>query len=653
MLEKIPNILIVDDNEVNLDLIEQIVKKTTLNLVRALSGVEALDKIKGIELALAILDVRMPVMNGYELAIKINEERSAEKVPIIFLTASHINDVELFKGYGLGAVDYIVKPVDNQILLGKINIFLDLFNQKQAVIMKTEILKKTADELARVNTELKQNEKVLRESEELFRSIVNNSTELIALTNKEGLVIYVSPQCESVLGYPCNKFLGKQITDIIHPEDIEKYNQAWNQVFYGGQELREFEYRIIDKQGSIRWISQTAKQIKVNGRMLGMQKTIRNITEHVMDEHSLKVSEEKYKTLLNASPDGILLIDMGGTITEVSEVGLELFGTDNKDNLVGKLIFRFVPSEERNVIREIIKRTMNEGLVQNMELKFRKTDQSLFLGETNATLIESPYGKPLLFMVIIRDISKRKKIEAMQIHADRMVNLGKMASGIAHEINQPLNIISLVMDKILFESNKNMDIQFVKKKSNKIFENIIRIRNIIDRVRAFSRIREDYILATFDINSSIENATSMISEQFKSLGISLKLQLDKQIPQILGNTYKFEQIIVNLLVNAQDAVIEKKNKQEDSFEMIIGIKSYRESQFLIVEITDNGIGINNDDINNVMLPFYTTKDEGKGTGLGLSICYQIVKEMDGSIDITSDSINGTKFKLVFDIQKDE
>ena len=142
----------------------------------------------------------------------------------------------------------------------------------------------------------------------------------------------------------------------------------------------------------------------------------------------------------------------------------------------------------------------------------------------------------------------------------------------------------------------------------------------------------------------------MITEQFKHLGIDMNLQLEKQIPQIVGNTYHFEQVIVNLLVNAKDAVIEKKTKQEEYYKMMVGVRSYQENQFLIVEITDNGIGISNDDIHKIILPFYTTKDEGKGTGLGLSICYQIIKDMKGTIDITSDSFNGTKIKIALAIQ---
>lgn len=765
-MKTLPNLLIVDDSEDSLFFLKCIIKKIKVNLIQAFSGYEALEKTQGIELALAIIDVQMPEMNGYELASKINEERSENKVPIIFLTAAIIDETQVIKGYDFGAVDYIYKPITAHILLSKINVFLDLFNQKQTIIRDVVLLNKSADELTRVNVALKKSEKkyrsyidnapdgvfvidetgkyievndaacritgyskdellkmsfssmimdesakdgitflkkliktgdsrseliyrhksgskrwwdteavklsktrfivfekditnrkqteeVLRESEELFRSVMNNSTELTTLSDSNGIIIFVSPPCESVLGYPSDKLIGERIPNIIHPDDVERYRQAWEQVFHKGHELREFEYRIIDEQGSIRWLSQTAKQVNVNGRMLGIQNTIRNVSEHIMDEQAKKVSEEKYKTLLNASPDGILLLDLKEIITEVSEIGLELFGADTREDLVGKSFSHFIPNDEENTLAEIIERTMSEGLVQNIGIKIRKINQSLFAGETSATLIQGPDGAPLSFMIIIRDISQRKKIETKQLHADRMANLGEMASGIAHEINQPLNIISMVMDNILFESDKAgiIDIEYLRNKSNKIFENITRIRNIIDHIRAFSRSHDDYVLTAFEINSSIENATSMIAEQFKHLGITLNLQLEKQIPQIYGNTYKFEQVIINLLINAKDAVMEKRKKQEDNFKMVVGIRSYLEHQFLIVEVTDNGIGISNDDINNIILPFYTTKDEGKGTGIGLSICYQIIKDMDGTIDITSDRFYGTKIKLVLDIQK--
>jgi PAS domain S-box-containing protein len=438
----------------------------------------------------------------------------------------------------------------------------------------------------------------------------------------------------------------------VHPDDVDAFLQSMSMHLKGAQPPM-VEYRVIHQDGSVHHMAAESKtEYDLGGNPLRVFGTVQDITERKLAEQAMKISEEKYKTMLNASPDGILLIDMKGIITEVSEIGLELLGADSRDDIVGKYIYRFIPSDEKNTIRELVEKTLNEGLAQNIGIKVRKKNRTTFAGEASSTLIQGPDGSPLSFMIIIRDISQRKKMETKQMHADRMASLGEMASGIAHEINQPLNIISMVMDKILFESAKteSIDLDFLKLKSDKIFDNITRMRNIIDHIRTFSRSQDEYVLTAFDINESIENAVSMIMQQFRHLGIDINLVLDKKLPQIFGNTYKFEQVILNLMMNAKDAVIEMKNKKEQKSGMMIGIRTYQESSQLVTEVTDNGTGISHEDINNILLPFYTTKDEGKGTGLGLSICYQIMKEMNGSIDIISDGDCGTTVKLVLEIQ---
>ena len=507
--------------------------------------------------------------------------------------------------------------------------------------------------VARDITQRRMTEDSLRKSEELLKTVVSNSSDLTMLTDADGFLIFVSPQCETVLGYPVDKFIGLQIPDIIHPDDIEMVSLAWGGVYHEGKELRELEYRIIDEQGATRWVSHSAKKYCINEIAIGVASTIRLITDRKMTEQAIKEIDGKYKTMLNASPDAMLLIDLKGTISEVSEMGLHLFGVDTRDDLVGKDIFFFVPADKHNLLREMLVRTTNEGLAQNIAITVSRQNQSVFAGEISATLMQNPDGAPISFMIIIRDISLRKKMEAKQIHADRLTTLGEMAAGIAHEIGQPLNIISMVMDKILFEIAKPemVDVGFLKIKSDKIFENITRIRDIIDHVKAFSSSRDEHILTAFNVNSSIVNAASMIMEQFKHHGINLNLQLEQQIPPIVGNTYKFEQVILNLLSNAKDAVTEKKSKLDEDFDMHVGIISWQETQCIFVEITDNGIGISKDDIHHIMLPFYTTKEEGKGTGLGLSICHQILKEMGGTIEISSESSYGTNIKLVLPLQK--
>lgn len=487
-------------------------------------------------------------------------------------------------------------------------------------------------------------------SEEKFSKIFYINPSACSLSDwVTGEYIEVNDAFFNLLGFDKNEVIGKTPVEF-GVLTLESLNTLYLKID-ASEKVTNLEANLIAKNGDVKHVLLSADNVYIHNKKCRFT-VAHDITDRIQAKQALEASEEKYKTLLNASPDGILLINLKGVITEVSEIGLELFGTDTKDDLVGKKIFRFIPFDEKKTIREIIEKTMNEGLSQNIELKIRKINQSLFAGETSVTLIQDPDGVSLSFMIIIRDISQRKKIEAKQLHADRMANLGEMATGIAHEINQPLNIISMVMDKILFESAKTetIGIEFLENKSGKIFENIIRIRNIIDHIRAFSRSASDYVLTAFDINSSIENAISMTIEQLKHLGINLNLQLDKQIPQIVGNTYKFEQVIINLLANAKDAIEEKQSIQEDYFETLIGIRTYQQNQFLIVEVSDNGIGIGNDDIDNISLPFYTTKDEGKGTGVGLSICYQIIKEMNGTIDITSDHFYGTKIKLVLDTQ---
>jgi signal transduction histidine kinase len=164
MIKQLPNILIVDDSEDNLLLLTAILKEFKINLIQAFSGIDALEKTNGMKLALAIVDVQMPEMNGLELSIKLNEERSEEKVPVIFLTAKYASELDIFKGYDTGAVDFIQKPIANYILQSKIKIFIDLYYQKQTILMNTELLIKTADKLTQVNTTLEMKEVALKKA---------------------------------------------------------------------------------------------------------------------------------------------------------------------------------------------------------------------------------------------------------------------------------------------------------------------------------------------------------------------------------------------------------------------------------------------------------------------------------------------------------
>jgi signal transduction histidine kinase len=168
----LPNILIVDDNANNLLYLEILLRNIQANLIQASSGQEALEKTKGLDLSLAILDVQMPVMNGFELAVLINLNRTEHKIPIIFVTAGFPNSSKIEEGYEAGAVDYIVKPLNKTILISKINVFLELYWQKQRLIENTDKLLKSESELIKAKKQLEQvNEYQIKAIEEERTSI--------------------------------------------------------------------------------------------------------------------------------------------------------------------------------------------------------------------------------------------------------------------------------------------------------------------------------------------------------------------------------------------------------------------------------------------------------------------------------------------------
>jgi C4-dicarboxylate-specific signal transduction histidine kinase len=222
-----------------------------------------------------------------------------------------------------------------------------------------------------------------------------------------------------------------------------------------------------------------------------------------------------------------------------------------------------------------------------------------------------------------------------------------MATGIAHEINQPLNTHSFGIDNLMHAiSNHQASEEYIREKSRKIFEGIHRMRTIIDHVRTFSRNNDDFIHSKFSANEAILNALSLISEQLKSRGFEVITELaDEEEVSAMGNTYKIEQVILNLLSNARDAMEEMQKSGEAGYLPRIKIASGREGQKICIHVTDNGSGIEAEHMEHITAPFFTTKEPGKGTGLGLAISYGIMKEHKGEIIFSSAPGTGTTVTL--------
>ncbi|MCD4698123.1 MAG: response regulator [Bacteroidales bacterium] len=235
------------------------------------------------------------------------------------------------------------------------------------------------------------------------------------------------------------------------------------------------------------------------------------------------------------------------------------------------------------------------------------------------------------------ELKKREHQQQLLIQKSKLESMGELAAGIAHEINQPLGGISMGLDNILFkQTTGQVSDKYLKNKINALFQDIDRIRQIINHVRVFSRDQKDLVDDLVDINDVIKASISLISRQYQNQNVKISLKLSDDDCLTLGNKNRIEQVFLNLLSNAKFAVDEKSKLQTvTSYSKAIEIKSFIYQSNVIIEFRDNGIGISENYLNNIFDPFFTTKDVENGTGLGLSISYGIIKEMKGDITVES------------------
>ncbi|MHC5934125.1 hybrid sensor histidine kinase/response regulator [Nostoc sp.] len=264
------NILLVDDKLENLLALEAILEKLGENLVRATSGEEALRCLLHQDFAVILLDVQMPGMDGFETATLIRNRGRSRHTPIIFLTAFSTSDQMLFKGYALGAVDYLLKPLDPNILTSKVTVFVELFK-------KTEAVKQQAAQLVAVNAEL-------RQSEERLRSLSTCSPVGIFEIDTEGGCRYTNPRYQAICGLKAAESLEKRWLESVHPEDRERAVASWSDYIRQGRDYSE-EFRFQTADGIIRWVQvRSSPMLSGQGELLGYVGTLEDITERKQAE---------------------------------------------------------------------------------------------------------------------------------------------------------------------------------------------------------------------------------------------------------------------------------------------------------------------------------------------------------------------------------
>ena len=653
MNDLLSKILIVDDDFNYLTLLKAILKNINAIVHIAESGEKALSLIEENDFALAILDIQMPDMDGFEIAMRIRSLKNRDLVPIIFLTSYISDEIQMFKGYDNGAIDYLTKPVNKSIFVNKVNIFLQLDRQKRNLISSKESLEKSKSELEVQQKEMKlKNSELLKsqieteKSQRKYISLYDFAPTGYLTINRDGKIFEINLKGARLLEADRSNLIDSNLKDFIDSEMLSFLDDFLVHIFENMTALG-CEMRLKTAKGKSVYVYMEGA---VNDEKERCFLSMVDITDLKNTQLALTESEELYHSLLRTSPDGIIIMDLEGRITEASDVALELLG--NKDSLrIEKMHFmQFIPKFSFKEAVKIRNATIREGLVQNVEIKLKNIDNIEFTGEVSCTQIKGQNGEIKAFIADLRNISERKLLEKQIRHSERMAGIGELATGMAHEINQPLNTISLSFDNIIYSiDNKTLTDTYLKTKINKVFDNISRIKNIIDHVRTFSRDQDDFVQSEFDITTSINNSISMIAEEMNHKGISVEFKCAEELPQLKGNSQRLEQVMLNLLINAKDALEEKKRKPGKGFKKRIEILVKKNNYQIIIEVKDNGIGISTENIDKILLPFYTTKPPGEGTGLGLSISYGIIKELNGELEIQSEVLKGTTIRIIIPI----
>jgi PAS domain S-box-containing protein len=318
----------------------------------------------------------------------------------------------------------------------------------------------------------------------------------------------------------------------------------------------------------------------------------------------------------------------------------------SREELMGSP-FMQLGDENDSELAEGLKNLSKQGsLLFTKKQHYRKGGQPFYV---NINMSYAKYGETDVIIAATTDITEVVEKETQLIQAGKMTTLGVMAAGMAHEINQPLNVIQVCADFFLKMLNRGQKIEDedLRTMANDIVTNVERASGVIKHVRDFARQSEP-VRSRVKINDPINDVFKVLGHQLKVHEVVVELDLDPDIPEILAEHNRLEQVFINLVSNAIDAMDEKDKRPEISDkEKRLTIRSFAENGHVFVKVIDTGIGMSEEVKNKIFEPFYTTKKVGKGTGLGISISYGIVQDYKGSIEIASEVGKGTAFTLKF------
>ncbi len=491
-------------------------------------------------------------------------------------------------------------------------------------------------------TDCKLTEEALRESEAKFRSIYEHTAVGLAQVSLDFKIISVNEAYCNMLGYQEKDLVGRHLKEITHPDVIEENIQKQVNLASGKIDYYRMEKKFIHKNGQTVNAILDANLIRdVSGKAIYFLGSVVDITERKQAEMDLQSQKKLLEGVLDSINDviGVQLSDH--TIVQYNRAGYELLGL-TKDQVKGQkcyeLLGRATPCDICATSGSLI-----SGTLERIE-KFIPELGRHFLCTSNPVLDEN--GNIKLIIEQLSDITEKKKIDEMLHHAQKMESVGRLAGGVAHDFNNMLGVILGHLEFALEKVEKNDDINDDLKEIRRAAR---RSADLTKQLLTFAR-KQVISPRRLDLNDNVESMLNMLRRLIGE-DIDLVWRPAAHIWPVKMDPTQNDQILANLCINARDAIMGvgkltiETNRQTFDEDYCREHPGFIPGDFVLLAVSDNGCGMDNDTLENLFEPFFTTKEVGKGTGLGLATVYGIVKQNNGFINVYSEPGQGATFKI--------
>ncbi len=512
-----------------------------------------------------------------------------------------------------------------------------------------------ANELQKIMTR-RSMERSLKENETKFRAIFEHSMDAIGVL-KDGVHLFVNSAYRDLFGYTdSGELVGTLIIDHIAPCQRETILERRRRREFGENVPSDYETRGLRKDGIEFDVEVHISTYQLSGERFTLL-ILRDITERKRAEELLSRERNRLRILVDTLPDRIYVKDAECRFVLNNLAHQHALKIQNADEIKGKTDFDFRPALLAEQYHDDDMAVLKSGL----PLINREEPTELLSGEqgwllTTKVPIKDENGVIVGLLGISRDITDRKRIEKEYheleqtlIQTQKLESIGTLAGGIAHDFN---NILSIILGHSSLLKFVNRSPEALNESLDVIENAVKRGSELVKQILTFAR-KSETVLGPLSVNTLIKEHVKMLNETFPKV-IPISLELEKTAPMIIADPTKVYQVLMNLCVNARDAMpdggkLTIKTEIINKASIIKRFSGVSAEQYLCLSISDMGIGIDEVTLKRIFDPFFTTKEKGKGTGLGLAVVYGIMKSHDGYIDVKSQPGTGTTFYLYFPI----